>query len=130
MHFVSAQVFATPSSHTMQMSGAAQSMSALHWLDEHIGTLNTQSRFASQYEAAMIGAAASQFVPTHGVQESPQDLPSQGALSLQLSMPLVHMPFTQSDHGHTVVPSAHMVQGASLTGHSAAVMQTWPGHVG
>jgi hypothetical protein len=79
----------------------------------------------------MMGAApASQFVPTHGVQKSPQALPSQGDMSLQLSMPDVQMPFTQSDQGQTVEPSAHMVQGASLTGHSSADMHAWPGHVG
>jgi hypothetical protein len=37
-------------------------------------------------------------------------------------MPLVQTPFTQSDQGQTVDPSLHMVQGAALTGHSAAVM--------
>jgi hypothetical protein len=115
----------------MQISGATQSVSSLHSVAAHIGRLYTQSRFSSQYDAATTGAAAaSQLLPTHGVQTSPQDLPSHGEVSLQLSMPPVQTPFTQSDHGQTVVPSLHMVQGAALTGHSAAVMHIWPGQVG
>jgi hypothetical protein len=111
------------SGQTMQASTMGHSMSVLHSSVAHSGLLYTHSRFSLQYDAAMMGAApAAQLVPTHGVQMSPQDLPSHGETSPQLSMPLVQTPSTQSDQGQTVEPSAHMVQGAALTGHSASVM--------
>jgi hypothetical protein len=118
------------SGHAMQISGARQSMSTLHSAVVHMGMLNTHSRFSSQYDAAMMGAAPAQFDPAHGVQGSPQDFPSQGDTSVQLSMPLVQTPFTQSDHGQTVLPSEHMVQGAALTGHCSSVMHICSGQVG
>jgi hypothetical protein len=129
MHFMAAQ--SPVSGHAMQISGARQSMSNLHSAVAHIGLLNTHSRFSSQYDAAMTGtAAAAQSDPAHGVHWSPQDFPSQGDTSVQLSMPLVQTPFTQSDHGQTVLPFEHMVQGAALTGHCSAVMHICSGQVG